>query len=205
MRSTQQHHHQQIDSRVLESHIKPGKDVGEIPNLRDLWETEGLVWRDLSKDSARYDLFLAQLGKTGLNATQLGNFLDHDMLAVKPNRLQIFLYTMDQIDDADVSRKRVFRDSLLRFLGLDPQRLLIDFGHENKNHATGSSGYPETINICATSNADIRASLLEQGTEAARWILDEFLQSPDVRVSNAEHFRESLKLWSTDPCHTLDL
>lgn len=191
--------------RVLESHTRPATRHGatEIPTLHHLWETHGLVWRDLSRDSARYDLYLAQLGKTSLNATQLAMFLDKDMLAIMPNHFEIFLYTMDQIDDSDQSRKQKFEDSLLTFMDIDPRLSPIELGHKNKNHFTGSSGYPETINICATSFADIRASLLEQGKEASRWILDDFVHSPDVSVTNMDHFRESLNSWSEDPCQAL--
>ena len=186
--------------RVFESHIRP-KKPDEIPSLHSLWENSSLVFRDLTKDSARYDLYLSQLGKTGLNMTQLQSFLDHDMLAVKPNRIKVFVYAMEQLEDDNTSRKRSFQNDLMRFLDLNPNLLLEDVGHANKNHATGQSGYPETINICSTEFSDIRLSLLDQGAAAARWIMDEFLLSPDVQVSNVEHFRESLEKWSNDPCH----
>ena len=186
--------------RVMEYHLGP-KPGEELPNLHQLWENRSMVWRDLSSESSRFDLQLMQMGKTGLNTTQLQAFWDRDMLAVKPNHFPIFLYTIDQIDDTDPSRKRDFQSDLLRFLDLDASLLPEDIGHANKNRATGKAGHAETINICSTAYADIRATLLEQGAEAARWILDELVRSPDVYLSNMEHFRESLQKWSHDPCH----
>jgi hypothetical protein len=194
--------------RVLETYIKKKKGASssadEIPDLHQLWETPGLTWRDFSRDTVRFDLFLSQLGKAGLNATQLRAFSDQDMLAIKPNHFEVFLYTLDQIEDSDLTRKGSFQADLLRFLDLNPELLPIDLGHENKNHATGGLGYPESINICATPYADIRAALMHQGSETAQWILNEFLASPDVHVSNPEHFREILQGWSEDPCHKHD-
>eukprot|EP00977_Amphora_coffeiformis_P021955 scaffold10095_cov163-Amphora_coffeaeformis.AAC.5 len=186
--------------RVMEFHLGP-KHGEEIPNLHQLWENRSMVWRDLSSESSRFDLQLMQLGKTSLNVTQLQGFWDRDMLAVKPNHFPIFLYTIDQIDDTNLSRKRAFQNDLLQFLDLDTSLLPEEIGHANKNRATGKAGYAETINICSTAYADIRTTLLEHGAEAARWILDELLQSPDVHVSNAEHFRQSMQTWFRDPCH----
>lgn len=188
--------------RVHESHVgaPTPEQSTEIPTLQQLWQNSSVVFRDLTRDSARFDLFLSQLGKASLDMKQLNAFVDHGMLAVKPNRLKIFLYVMDQIEDTDSTRKRSFQSNLLNFLDLDPNRLPQDFGHANMNKATGKSGYPETIDICSSSFVDIRTLLVEQGAQAARWILDDFLASPDVQVANLQHFQESLQKWSEDPC-----
>ena len=184
--------------RVAEHYTKQATDE-VIPTLHQLWH-DGTVWHDVSREVSRFDLYLKQLGKTGMNATELRAFVDHDMLAIKPNRVRVFLYVLDQIEDSDIQRKQSWTRQLLEFLDLDPNLDQSKLGHANKNHANGISAYPETINICSSSYDDIRLQLVAQGKVAAQWILQEFLDSPDVTMANSDHFKESLQSWSQDPC-----
>ena len=192
--------------RVLEAHLRPKSDGNgqneHIPTLHELWENHTLSFRDLNADTARFDTQLQQLAKTSLNVTQLQAFIGHGMWAIKPNSFSIFLYTMEQLQDDNLQRKKDFQNDLVAFLGLDP--LPHDVGHANQNKVSAdeqSKTVPEMIHICATAFADIRATLIAQGQQAADWILNQFLAVPDVHVSNRAHFAAALQAWGTDPCH----
>ena len=165
-----------------------------IPSLDEVLES-GTPWKGVSLQSTRFELFLMQLGKTAISVDQLNDLVGLNYeLAVKPSRAQVFLYTVDQLEDADQTRSESFRSTLQSFLGL--HQPIAAFGVENKNHLA----HAESIDICDAQWASARAKLVEQGAQTAKWLREVFIHSTDVVVGNQEHFVKTLETWSVDPC-----
>jgi hypothetical protein len=61
--------------------------------------------------------------------------------------------------------------------------------------------YPEYIDICNATCANIRKDLIEAGSESSQWIINKFIRSNDVYVGNREYFVEHLRSWRVDPFH----
>ena len=142
-----------------------------------------------------------------------------------PNR--IFLYDTDQLADADAfystvvsdgdghniisseteqrhQRGRQFQFDAQEFMGFQtPMPPIV-------HYIPGKTGWNETeqakrdtlkINICDAKYYIVRQTLLDIGTNAATWIRDYFLQSPDVFVSSRDHFVNNiLESYKHDPC-----
>ncbi|KAI2498776.1 hypothetical protein MHU86_15732 [Fragilaria crotonensis] len=163
---------------------------------------EGLIgkttWKDVCTDTARFDLYLKQLGKTNMTTAQLEEFVGRPHMAVRPNLLKVFLYSLDQIDDTDENRSSIFRSELQRYLGL--RSPIPSFSHENLNNFVGNKGHPETMDICQSRYDSLRQVLVGHGTVMETWIRKEFMMSPDVFVANTKHFLESIRTWRMDPC-----
>jgi hypothetical protein len=108
------------------------------------------------------------------------------------------LYTVDQLEDVNVTRSNMFRQTLQDYLGLSEP--LPPMGHENKNHATGEAGHAETIDICDDQWTSVRAEVTKVAVQSAQWIKQHFVASKDVVVANPGHFVETLQTWGIDPC-----
>lgn len=190
--------------RVTELYERGQRGEETIPSFSDLMKDDAEPWRGVSIHAVRFEFFLQQLGKTTMDRSQLEQFASFSLygheLAVKPSNFTIFCYTVDQLEDADDLRSEQFRSSLQQYLGLTTP--LAPFGHENKNHAVGSTGHPETIRICDDQFANIRNTAIVNARTTADWIRNEFLQARDVFVANPEHFLETVQQWETDPCQS---
>jgi hypothetical protein len=188
--------------RVTELYERGLAGEEEVPFFLSLMDNFAEPWKGVSIHSVRFEFFLQQLGKTALDQAQLQALTDfshygHE-LAVKPSNFTIFCYTVDQLEDTDEDRSALFRNTLQEYLGLT--KPLPPFGHENKNHAVGMTGHPETINICDDEFSTIRANVLQYARQTASWIQHHFIKARDVVVANREHFLESLHQWEIDPC-----
>ena len=178
--------------RVVEAHSKNRVNEG-IPSLYEIWDGN-MNWWDISPDAPRFELFLSQFGKTDLTVSQMRQwFADRPMLAVKPNRFHIFLYSMEQLQD--VTQSDQLRTDLQLFLGLKMQ--IPAFGHENK--IWGRDRFNGTIDICNPEFDRIRESVLHHAKATVQW-MHEFLGSADVVVSNLPYLRDSIDRWTLDPC-----
>ena len=151
----------------------------QIPSVESLLSTS---WMGLSADSARFEDTLKALRKT--NKTN----------DLPPTPFKVFLYTIEQMQDTVKERKEAFRETLGSFLELEFP--ILPLPHINKRTAI----YNETIDICESKYDKIRSILVENGEETQRWIQEEFLWSPDVTVSNENHFRELIQRFGSDPC-----
>ena len=116
---------------------------------------------------------------------------------VSINPYKIFIYTSDQLSDNNDTRQYTFGHDLKEFLRLDTP--LIDLRSARKINAN-TQIYPEYIDICEQKYTKIRKSLLKSGRKASDWILNKFIKSNDVFVSNVDYFQASLRTWGTDPC-----
>jgi len=184
--------------RITEHYTKNWKEA--IPSIDSL---VGLTdWRGVSTDSARFELFLMQLGKTNMSTTDLSQLVGRPHMGVQPNNFKIFLYTLEQMDDPDENRAGGFRNELSTFLGL--KQPLKPMGHENINHFIDQAAYGETINICSPNFKPLRDLLITQGLQSSNWIREAFLLSEDVAVANRDHFNLLLQNWGSDPCAESD-
>ena len=169
-----------------------------IPSLEKVLAND-MPWKGVSMQSTRFELFLMQLGKTDVSAEHLTDLTrtNYD-LAIKPTTFSVFLYTVDQLEDANEQRNHELRRHMQEYLDL--KKPIEPFGHENTNHHVGKAAHAESISICDNKWATVRAQLIEQGAKTAEWIRDHFIHSEDVQVANQEHFLETLQSWGSDPC-----
>jgi hypothetical protein len=167
--------------RVLMVHQKKLK--GPIPSPESLIGSND--WVRVSTDTARFEKTLKMLGKASSDDSP-------------PTPFRVFLYTLEQMEDENEDRVRKWREALGSFLELKHQ--IQPLHAENVNRFQGENGFDETINICDTKYDNLRSVLVENGRESQRWIVEEFLQSPDVTVANAGHFNDLLQQWGLDPC-----
>ena len=180
--------------RVTEMH-----DLGlhiEVPPIESL--IERTEWNGVSTDSARFELFLLQLGKTNVTLDDLADLLGRSRMAIKPNTFEIFFYSLEQMNDQNTTRSQAFLQGLQEFLALESP--IPPLGVRNKNHFVGQDAYNETVNICKDDYNDLRQLLLQQGKTTARWIKEQFLASSDVKVANGDHLIQTLDTWQVDPC-----
>lgn len=183
--------------RVTEIYTKKTNET--IPSFDSIVMGSGQNdWKGVSLDITRFDFYLSQLGKTPVSQTTLNELAGRKGVAIKPTSGKVFLYALQQLDDANYMRSRAFRQSLQHFLKLKTP--FSPLGHENLNHFVGEQAYPQTVNICDARYQPLRTKLLAQGVETAQWIENEFMQSPDVTIANREHFILSLATWGVDPC-----
>lgn len=166
-----------------------------IPPIESLVHDE---WMGVSTRNARFEIPLFQLGKTNMTTMEFQKLGLMGHSAVVPNKFQIFLYSLEQLKDTNVTRTDNLRHDLESFMNLKyPMKPL---GHENLNHFVGEKAYKETIDICDDKYVDLRRELIQKGRETQLWIRNKFLQSPDVTVANRNHFLKLLDKWEQDPC-----
>lgn len=180
--------------RVTEIH-----DRGSTENIPPIESLIGKKeWKGVSTDTARFDLYLMQLGKTNITKNQLQELVGRPQMSVKPNSFKIFLYSLDQMEDSVEERQFAWQKTLQDFMELEHP--FSPIGHENLNHFVGVNSHNETINICESRYDALRDLLIDHGRHMEKWIRNEFIRSKDVVVANEKHFLESISSWKSDPC-----
>lgn len=107
-----------------------------------------------------------------------------------PNR--VLLYEIGQVHDRDASRH--LSRSLEQYLGLSPGVLPeIEPFVQVK---------PRAVDICDDEYSEIRELLVNHAIDAAEWIREWFVLSPDVEVAAPKSFYRFLGDWDGDPCET---
>ena len=157
-------------------------------------------WHDVSVKYARFDIYMKQLAKVSLSNVEMREMLDHDNMFPKrmsPNPYKIFIYTMEQIRDHNETRRLMFQKDLQEFLQL--RSPFDDFASLPKSNE-GKSDFKESIDICEEKYSTIRSQLTRQGAQAKKWIINEFIRSPDVFLSDAGFFKSAVSEWDKDPC-----
>jgi len=158
-------------------------------------------WRDVSVPLGRFDIYLKQLAKTSLNKNELNEMLNHENLFPKnimPNPYKVFIYTVEQLQDKNKTRQVQFQTDLQHHLGLETS--FLDFDKVPKANVQDSTPYKEHIDICDSQYTAIRNKLLQQGRKSRDWIVNKFIMSSDVVVSDKDYFSSVLKEWGEDPC-----
>lgn len=128
---------------------------------------------------------------------EMNNMLNSEKLwpkSISPNPFKVFINTVEQLHDQNLTRGAQFRLDLQEFLRL--KKPLVDFNQVPKKNAVDAREYAEYFDICEPRYDGIRRKLLQQGTKTRRWILDKFIESRDVVVSNKDFFETSLKMHS---------
>jgi hypothetical protein len=166
----------------------------EVPPAESL--VGGNTWRDVTTDLTKFELYLMQLGKTDMAVQDLHEMSHLPHLAVKPNNFKVLLYAMEQMNEKEDGNS-FFKQDMEDFLGLT---MPLEIGYENKNYFVGEDAHPETIDICDPKYDDLRSLLIAQGMKTRQWIREEFMNSPDVVVTDPAYFLETLDTWSVDPC-----
>jgi hypothetical protein len=156
---------------------------------------------------AHFHLNLAQLGKTnGTSSIERELLTIHSYKNITKMAKQkrgpfpykvdnpVFVYDVHQLGDANQTRQLQFQQDLQSFLGLT---------HPFPDSANATDppnvGTP-AMNICDNEFQPLRIVLLDASKRASLWIRHYFLQSPQVFVSNRDHFEENLEEWMYDPC-----
>ena len=148
---------------------------------------------------------MANLGKTPLSDEERALFGKHDRIVKPtPTPVPIFLYEVTQLSDTDPAREARLLQDLQNFLQLEqPLDRMLWFkpGIVHDNEAVAQLVETRKINICDSRYDAIRDVLLQNGREAAQWMKDYFLKSPDVVVSSPDYFANHLlAAWGVDPC-----
>ena len=165
--------------RVLSLYESGRRQDEQIPSAETLIEES---WKLVSTKHTRFEETLKNLGKT--NTTE----------NLPSTPFKVFLYTIEQMHDSSEDRRLAFRNALGSFLGLEKSIPALP----NSNHQ--SKSYDETIDICDSKYDEVRRVLVKNGKETQRWILEDFIHSPDVTVANKGHFHELLESFGIDPC-----
>jgi hypothetical protein len=115
----------------------------------------------------------------------------------------IFLYDTAQLGDRNETRSRQFRTDVQQYLGLfqelpsvlhySPGKTIINATEQDQRNA-------KRIRICDRQYSKTRESLTNQGRNMRDWLTLYFLKSPDVFVSDPEHFHDILDSYASDPC-----
>lgn len=190
--------------RFLESHynyriteLYDKNQRANIPPIETLVDNE---WRGVWTRNARFEIPLMQLGKTNMTTMEIQKLGLMAHSAIVPNRFKVFIYSLEQMKDTNVTRTDSFRHELETFMELEQP--LKPFGHENLNHFVRENAYKETIDICNDKYIALRTELITKGRETQLWLRNKFLKSQDVTVANRDHFLELLDSWGSDPCAT---
>lgn len=184
------------NDNVLESHI--------IPNPRELDGTKH--WKGVSTASARFDAYLKQLAKVPLDENERKTMFDERLWPKKisPNPYKVFIYTVEQLHDKNETRQIQFQIDLQQHLGLNSP--FGDFSKASKaNGVLNFVRYKEQMDICDPQHARIRKKLVQQGRISSDWIINRFIESDDVVVSDKDYFTSTLRKWGNDPCLSSEL
>ena len=170
--------------------------------------------RGCTQDSA-FQLYLSRLGLTQMESkAELALLQHHDMSIHRgfSKNAQVFVYDVTQLEDFDnYQHVNTLLHDLEGFLEL-PQHALPRMGEDSEDDDDDDDdaydqreGMTEAkqsllLNICDKEHVHLRNHLVEVGTQAATWIEEYFLQSPQVTVSNRPYFLQQLQSYKRDPC-----
>jgi hypothetical protein len=127
---------------------------------------------------------------------------------IKPMHNPVFLFDVNQLGDANETRRELFRRDLANFLGVDPSgygtELTANLDHVSPGRtwdaATQALKDEKKINICDPQHLKARTELLRHARLSSRWIRRVFLNSLGVVSSSREFLESLLAKWMVDPC-----
>ena len=156
-------------------------------------------------DFARYERYFMQFGKIDLTLEELGilstNLKPHGSLLSIPN--EIFLYSLEQIEDDNSTRADVFWNDLKTFMNLDQT---ITSGMFPKVNAAPKVNVTESgkklINICDDAYKETHRVLSENAKVTADWFRSRLFDEKrnDLVIGGRDHFFSVLETWKQDPC-----
>ena len=190
------------NNNVITEHVFGRMSGRSIPKPRELLN-DTKHWKDVSTASARFDAYLKQLAKVPLDENERKSMFDERLWPkrISPNPYKVFIYTVEQLHDKNETRQVQFQTDLQHHLGLNsPFR---DFSKASKANAVKKYvRYKEQIDICEPQYVRIRKKLVQQGRTSSEWIINRFVESDDVVVSDKDYFISILRTWGDDPCVT---
>lgn len=151
----------------------------------------------------KYHEHLAMLGKTKLADEAeygllggLGKQISSGNIELRHYPNKVFIYEVSQPFDHDSTRAATYSTDLSNYLGLSPPLEPI------VPRTSASRNYHYAIDICDKTFVELRKELMEISRNASDWIINYFLDLPDVTVSQPNHFIEMLSTsWKVDPCN----
>lgn len=152
--------------------------------------------RGVCADLARYHVRLSLMGKTNVTDPAEDALLGprrQKLAAWAPIPNEVFLYEIRQLDDSNATLQQKFLNDISQYLDLTtpfrlPRRKYIP--HYTK----------VMFDICNPKYTRLRKTLLRIGQDASKWIINFFMEHPEVTVSSPEHFQRLLERWNLDPC-----
>ena len=158
-------------------------------------------------DFKHASMFLMEVGQLGIET------MEEEMLEAEEMKMGIVKGNTTTLSRSTTTTTTVQREKADRFvndienyLGLEGPTL-ERFRIKKKKITTvkGSKGSKDDatnkkFNICETKYINLRHELLKIGKNSSQWIIDYFIKSSHVFVSNEEHFVELVKRWDKDPC-----
>jgi hypothetical protein len=141
-------------------------------------------WNGVSTDESRFHVNLDHLGKTKRTPAEMALLGGGKRLDLPRAKNLVFLYELNQLHDANVTRSNQHLVDLQRYLELPHP--LAPFYEKKEEHDTSQPGI---IDICDAKYRLIRAELMKNAINASRWIREYFMESPDVSISSPDYFR----------------
>lgn len=161
---------------------------------------------------ARFHIAMSRLGKTPMNTTGEMKLLNYQLLPIHNLSNKIFLMEIGQLSVNNQTIADQFVTDLEIFLNLrrenyennDQSALPRLTNHTPRHYIDPKLNIEEVssniIDICDSNYDDLRKILLNIGSDASRWIVEYFIKSESVYVSQREVFKELLLKWTEDPC-----
>ena len=193
------------NNNQITEHVFGRMSGRSIPKPRELLNGTK-HWKDVSTASARFDAYLKQLAKVPLDENERKTMFDERLWPKKisPNPYKVFIYTVEQLHDKNETRQIQFQIDLQQHLGLNSP--FGDFSKASKaNGVLNFVRYKEQMDICDPQHARIRKKLVQQGRISSDWIINRFIESDDVVVSDKDYFTSTLRKWGNDPCLSSEL
>jgi len=130
-------------------------------------------------------------------------YVQSEDLEYFPN--EVLLVEVNQLGDANLTRRDRLRRDLSEHLGVDPDGMPPDVIHHTPGmrwNATfqAAKDRKKIRDICDEEYDPVRRELVEQARMSSRWIRETFIELSGVRVSNRDHFKTLLQAWMDDPC-----
>ena len=125
-----------------------------------------------------------------------------DLVALQPPAAHsIFLYDISQLNgDQFPEVAEALRDDLSKYLELETLLPSLSQAQPAKHTANTSSTSVGEIDICDSQYKSLRQELVLMGRDAAEWMIQFFLDLPNVHVSSTDFFRQALDNYQKDPC-----
>lgn len=130
--------------------------------------------------------------------------LQQHNMSIVPTTNEVFLIELKQLNPEQEASKTLAED-LQNFLGLpNPLEPLKPYTPET-DLIEDDGMLNQMIDICDNQHNKVRSVLMDSARDAAKWIKEYFLKSPDVIVSSRKEFIRLLDDWDRDPCDLLPL
>jgi hypothetical protein len=120
-----------------------------------------------------------------------------------PNK--VLLFEMSQLSSKDPAKMDRLLSGVQDFVGLQQDMPPVPHRIPGKkfDNATQAIKNQRKIQICDKEYDAIRKHLVELSIQTHHWLMESFLPSPDVVVSNRRDFEEAMLPWIGDPCDAL--